>query len=124
MAAMIQPLAVAAALPGLTQALAAMKIVALALLVASLPVPCSAGPGDALKVLRISADQRALELQRLGDGKPQRIEVLEKCGVPAVGDPTIRWFEPNRDTVRVGYGKHCVASVSIRKLTVDCSGCD
>ena len=100
-----------------------MKVVGLAFLALSLLTACAASQNE-LRLLRVSDDKQALELQRSSDSNPQRVEVIAKCGLPEVGDPTIRWLKPSHEAVQVGYGKHCVATISIDTLKVACSGCD
>ncbi len=79
---------------------------------------------EALSVLRISSDQRALELKRTADAKLQRVDVLGKCGAPAVGKPYLRDPKQTGSVVHVTYGKHCAAEVAIRDLSIKCVGCD
>ena len=74
--------------------------------------------------LGISKDGRALEFRRSTDAKVQHIDILAKCGVPAIGKPRIGWFKRDAGSVNVVYGKHCFASVAIKDLTVSCTGCD
>jgi hypothetical protein len=75
-------------------------------------------------VLRVSSDGRALEIRRSSDPNVQRVEVLAKCGLPAVGDPRIRDFKERGAVIAVTFGKHCFADVSLADLSVRCTGCD
>jgi hypothetical protein len=104
------------------------RVVTVLMLAALLAVPPS-GVGGATKerrppVLRVSADGRALEIQRPTDAGVQRIDVLAKCGPPAIGEPRIRDFKERGSIVAVTFGKHCFADVSLSDLSVRCAGCD
>ena len=101
-----------------------MKLLSFTLLTLLLSSTTLSASSNSLTVLRISKDKRAIEVQRYGDLKTIRIDVLAKCGVPEIGDPEIRWFEQRHDMVQVVYGKHCSAKVLLRNLVTVCSGCD
>ena len=88
------------------------------LILAALSATASAEPGatkngNRPSVLRVSSDGRALEIQRPADSAIQRVDVLTRCGAPAVGEPRIREI-----------GKHCFAEVALTDLHVRCTGCD
>lgn len=101
-----------------------MKSFALALVpLLLLPSICT-GASHPLTVLRISQDGRALEIQRLGDTHAKRIDILAKCGMPAVGEPRVRAFEQSGGIIHVYFGKHCSVEITIRDFSVACTGCD
>ena len=83
-----------------------------------------AGSTAAVSVLHVSADGRALEVRRSTDAAVQTVDVLGKCGAPAIGEPRIRNFGRSGETIGVTFGKHCAAEVSLADLSVVCKGCD
>jgi hypothetical protein len=97
----------------------------IAILFALVPLAAVSGEVDrGLTALRISRDGRAVEIQRFGDQKAYRVDVLGKCGIPGTGEPRIRSFLPLDREIGVMYGKHCYALVSLNNLSVSCKGCD
>jgi hypothetical protein len=72
----------------------------------------------------MSDDRRAVELYRDGDSELRRVEVLAKCGPPAVGAPRIRDIRRGGPGVHVTYGKHCAAEINVADLSIRCTGCD
>lgn len=72
----------------------------------------------------VSKDGRALEIARPPDSRAVRVPVLDRCGDPVPGPPRIRDVRVDKDKVVAAYGKHCWATVSLRTLAIECSGCD
>ena len=101
-----------------------MKTLSLALLALLASPAATSTSHHPLILLRVSPDRRGIDVQRPGDTVPRHVGILATCGTPTVGDRHVRWLEQREDIVLVGYGKHCVASVSMRDLTTVCSGCD
>ena len=99
------------------------------LILAALSATASAEPGatkngNRPSVLRVSSDGRALEIQRPADSAIQRVDVLTRCGAPAVGEPRIREIKDRGALISVTFGKHCFAEVALTDLHVRCTGCD
>lgn len=84
----------------------------------------SAYTSTPLPELWISQDGRALEFRRNTVSQAQSVDILRICGMPVVGEPRIISFSRDADHVDVTYGKHCLASVSIKDGAVKCIGCD
>jgi len=74
--------------------------------------------------MHMSKDRRAVELYRDGDRELHRVDVLDKCGPPEVGEPRIRDIRRAGPGVQVTYGKHCSAEIDVSNLSVRCAGCD
>jgi hypothetical protein len=74
--------------------------------------------------VRVSADGRALEVKRSSEAKVVRVDVLDRCGDPVPGPPKIREIKVDDDKIVAFYGKHCWATIPLRTLLVECSGCD
>ena len=72
----------------------------------------------------VSKDGRALEITRPPESKAVRVPVLDRCGDPVPGPARIRDVQVDKDKVVAGYGKHCVATISLRTLAIECTGCD
>jgi len=72
----------------------------------------------------VSKDGRALEITRPPETKAVRVPVLDRCGDPVPGPPKIRDVQVNKYKVVATYGKHCWATISLRTLAIECSGCD
>ena len=72
----------------------------------------------------MSRDGRALEIQRASDHAPVRVFVLDQCGDPGAGEARIAQPQLTKESVIVRYGKHCTATVSLKTLGVECTGCD
>ena len=75
-------------------------------------------------VLRISSDGRAVEVKRTSDKEPLRVHVLDKCGDPAVGPPRVRDVRLIKGDIVATYGKHCWATIDVKTLAIECTGCD
>jgi len=85
----------------------------------TLKPPKPSAPG-----VSVSADGSDLLIKRSSDTAPVRVPVLDRCGNPAVGEARIRNIEKTRSEVIASYGKHCWASLSLKDLVLECSGCD
>jgi hypothetical protein len=81
------------------------------------------GPAPAPEV-RISADGSALEVKRASDKQPIKVPVLDQCGNPVPGPPKITSFAFLKGDLVARYGKHCWATISLKTLGIECSGCD
>jgi hypothetical protein len=53
-----------------------------------------------------------------------RINVIDSCGVPKVGEPEIRVLYLKDNFVNIVYGKHCYASIRIRNGKLTCGDCN
>jgi hypothetical protein len=102
--------------------------VLLALLVAASAATPSVHAGDKAAApaaaLRISSDGRALEVKRTSDKEPLQVPVLDKCGDPTVGPPRIRDVRMVKGDIVATYGKHCRATIAVKTLAIECTGCD
>jgi hypothetical protein len=72
---------------------------------AAVPVVCAAdGPAPAPEV-RISSDDRALEVKRVSDKQPIKVPVLDQCGNPMSGPPKMTSFALLKGDLVVRYGR-------------------
>jgi len=72
----------------------------------------------------VAPDGRTL-LAKNADGKETlRVDVIEKCGSPAVGAPVIRHLAVTGSSLEVTFGKHSSASVDLKTMTLACGGSD
>lgn len=72
----------------------------------------------------VAKDGQTLIIKRKQDGKTELLNVIERCGVPAVGEPKIRNVYTSDTQVQITYGKHCAAVLSLTTSQFSCSGCD
>jgi hypothetical protein len=65
-----------------------------------------------------------VEVKRASDKEPLRVPVLDKCGDPAVGSPRVRDVRMIKGEIVATYGKHCRATIDVKTLAIECTGCD
>jgi ribosomal protein S18 acetylase RimI-like enzyme len=75
-------------------------------------------------IVRISSDGRALDIERASDAETVRAPVLDRCGDPAVGSAKICDSRLSQGNAIVTYGKRCSATISLKTLAIECTGCD
>lgn len=63
---------------------------------------------------QVSSDGRAVEIKRGSDLEPTRVDVLDRCGDPKVGEPKIRNIRVLKSKIIATYGKHCSAEISLK----------
>lgn len=80
--------------------------------------------GAATPTVHISQDGRSLIVAHGAKSMPTHVAVLSQCGDPAVGEPKIRQLITEHDHAIAVYGKHCFATLSLKTLVLECTGCD
>ena len=53
-----------------------------------------------------------------------KVNIIEKCGEPAVGKPEIRYFKLNENVIEIVFGKHDFANVDLETGKVTYLGAD
>jgi len=72
----------------------------------------------------VAPDGRTL-VGKNADGKESlRVDVIEKCGSPAVGAPVIRHLAVTGSSLEVTFGKHSSASIDLKTMSLTCGGSD
>jgi hypothetical protein len=72
----------------------------------------------------VAPDGRTLLAKNADGQETLRVDVIEKCGSPAVGAPVIRHLAVTGTSLGITFGKHSAASVDLKSMTLTCEGSD
>jgi len=100
------------------------KVLLIVAVVLATPAGWRVSAAEGEPYARISADGRAVIVKRASDKEATTVPVLDRCGNPVVGPPKIRRLGFHNGDLIATYGKHCWATISMKTLEVECSGCD
>jgi hypothetical protein len=92
----------------------------------------SAYPGAVVKAedsgskttVTVEADGRVVAAHDAQGQELLRVDMIEKCGTPAVGSPVVRDVSLEQGKIHVVMGKHTFAVIDLESKSVECTGSD
>ena len=79
---------------------------------------------DSNTTVTVEADGRTVTARDAQGQELLRVDMLEKCGTPAVGNPVVRNVSLEQGKIHVVMGKHTFAVIDLESKSVECTGSD
>ncbi|HUT76597.1 MAG TPA: hypothetical protein VM285_02865 [Polyangia bacterium] len=72
----------------------------------------------------VEPDGRVLVAKSNAGKETFRLDVIAKCGTPAIGAPVIRHLAVQGSSLEITFGKHSSAALDLASMTLACKGSD